>query len=87
LRYADLSYACVPSGDKIIFLYNSLAKNMHKVSSTTVLDHKGQAVDEGVIFWRSANVLDFQNARLINPGELFVPYDRNGLQGFAIIHF
>jgi hypothetical protein len=51
------------------------------------LDHKGQAVDEGVIFWRSANVLDFQNARLINPGELFVPYDRNGLQGFAIIHF
>jgi hypothetical protein len=87
LRYADLSYACVPAGDKIIFLYNSLAKNDHKVGSTTVLDHKGQSVDEGFIFWRSTNVLGFQNARLINPGELFVPYDRNGVQGFAIIHF
>lgn len=87
LRYSDLSYACVPSGDKIIFLYNSLAKNMHKVGSTTVLDHKGQPVDEGFIFWRSTNVLDFQNLRLINPGELAVPYNRNGIQGFAIIHF
>jgi hypothetical protein len=87
LRYADLSYACVPAGDKIIFLYNSLAKNDHKVGSTTVLDHKGQSVDEGFIFWRSTNVLGFQKARLINPGELFVPYDRNGVQGFAIIRF
>jgi hypothetical protein len=87
LRYADLSYACVPSADKIIFLYNSIAKNEHKVGSTTVLDHKGQSVDEGFIFWRSANVLGFQKARPINPGELFVPYDRNGVQGFAIIRF
>ena len=87
LRYEDLSYACVPSGDKIIFLYNSLAKNEHKVGSTTVLDRKGQPVDEGFIFWRSVNVLDFQKARLINPGEMFAPYDRNGLQGFAIIRF
>lgn len=87
LRYDDLSYACVPSGDKIFLLYNSLAKNEHKVGSTTVLDRKGQPVDEGFIFWRSANVLDFQKARLINPGELFVPYDRNGQQGFTIIRF
>jgi hypothetical protein len=77
----------VPSTDKIIFLYNSIAKNEHKVGSTTVLDHKGQPVDEGFIFWRSANVLGFQKARLVNPGELFVPYDRNGIQGFAIIRF
>jgi len=87
LRYADLSYACVPYGDKIIFLYNSLAKNEHKLGSTTVLDSKGQAVDEGFIFWRSANVLDFQKARLIHPRELFVPYERNGLKGFSIIRF
>jgi hypothetical protein len=87
LRYADLSYACVPSRDKIIFLYNSLAKNLHKVSSTLMLDHKGQAIDEGVIFWRPDKVLNFQKARLINPGELFVPFDRNGFQGFAIIRF
>jgi hypothetical protein len=87
LRYANLSYACVPSGDKIVFLYNSLAKNLHKVSSTIILDHKGQAVDEGVIFWRPDRVLNFQKARLINPGELFVPFDRHGLQGFAIIRF
>lgn len=87
LRYADLSYACVSSGDKIIFLYNSLAKNDHKVSSTTVLDRKGQPVDEGVIFWRPANVLDFQKARLIHPDELSVPFDRNGVQGFAVIRF
>jgi hypothetical protein len=87
LRYDNLSYACVPSRDKIIFLYNSLAKNEYKVSSTTVLDHKGQPIDEGVIFWRSTNVLDFQKARLIDPGELYVPFDRNGFQGFAIIRF
>jgi hypothetical protein len=87
LSYADLSYACVTSGDKIIFLYNSLTKNEHKLGSTIVLDHTGQPVDEGLIFWRSTNVLDFQKARLIIPGELFVPYDRHGLQGFAIIRF
>lgn len=87
LRPHNLSYACVPSGDKIIFLYNSLAKNDHKVSSTTILDHKGQPLDEGVIFWRSANVLNFQKARLIHPGELCVPFDRNGVQGFAVIRF
>ena len=85
LSYADLSYACVPSGDKIIFLYNSLAKNENKVGNTMVLDHKGQPVDEGFIFWRATHVLDFQKARLIVPGELFVPYERRGLQGFAII--
>ena len=87
LRYDNLSYACVPSRDKIIFLYNSLAKNEHKVSSTTVLDHKGQPVDEGLIFWRSTNVLNFQKARLIHSGELCVPFDRNNFQGFAIIRF
>jgi hypothetical protein len=87
LRYDNLSYACVPSKDKIIFLYNSLAKNLHKVSSTTILNHKGQPMDDGVIFWRSDKVLDFQKASLVRPGELFVPFDRNTLQGFAIIRF
>jgi hypothetical protein len=77
----------VPSKDKIIFLYNSLAKNLHKVSSTIILDHNGQPMDEGVIFWRSDKVLDFQKASLIRPGELFVPFNRNTLQGFAIIRF
>lgn len=88
LRYADLSYACVPAGDKIIFLYNSLAKNDHKVSSSIVLDQHGQPVDEGIIFWRPGNVLDFQKARLIGAGELCVPFERNSrIQGFSIIRF
>jgi hypothetical protein len=87
LRYADLSYACVPSKDKIVFLYNSLAKNAHKVSSSTVLDHKGESVDDGVVFWRPANVLNFQKARLVQPGEVVVPFDRHIFQGFAIIRF
>ncbi|HVG15719.1 MAG TPA: hypothetical protein VM935_12185 [Chitinophagaceae bacterium] len=87
LRFGDLSYTYVPSGNKIIFLYNSLAKNEHKLGSSIVLDHKGQPLDEGLIFWRSANVLDFQKARVISGGEVFAPYDRNGSQGFAIIRF
>jgi len=87
LRYDNLSYACIPARDKIIFLYSSLAKNKHKVGSTTVLDHNGQPVEEGFIFWRSANVLNFQKARLIHPREVFVPFDRNTSQGFAIIRF
>jgi hypothetical protein len=87
LRYDNLSYACVPDKEKIIFLYNSLAKNDYKVSSSTVVDHSGQALDEGVIFWRSNNVLNFQKAKLMQEGELFVPYDRNIVKGFAIIRF
>jgi len=87
LHYDDLSYACVSARDKIIFLYNSLTKNEHKVSSTLMLDHKGQSLDDGLIFTRLDNVLNFQKAILIQPGELFAPFDRNGIQGFAIIHF
>ena len=87
LHYSDLSYACVSSGDRIIFLYNSLAKNLHKVSNTLMLDNKGQPLDQGVIFWRSENIMNFQKARLVQPGELFVPFERNRLQGFAIIRF
>ena len=87
LRYDNLSYACVPDKDRIIFLYNSLAKNDYKVSSSTVVDHSGQALDEGVIFWQSANVLNFQNAKLVQEGELFVPFNRNVVKGFAIIRF
>lgn len=85
LSYSYLSYACVPSRDKIVFLYNVLATNENKFSSSTILDHKGQALDEGLIFWRSPNVLNFQEARLIDAEELFVPFERNRFQGFAII--
>lgn len=87
LSYSYLSYACVPAGDKIFFLYNVLASNENKFSSSTVLDDKGKAVDEGLIFWRSTNVLNFQKARLIDQEELFVPFERNRFQGFAIIRF
>jgi len=87
LTYSYLSYACVPYGDKIIFLYNALASNDNKVSSATILDHKGQPLDEGLIFWRSTNVLNFQKARLIDSEELFVPFERNRFQGFAIVRF
>ena len=87
MSYSYLSYACVPAGDKIFFLYNVLASNENKFSSSTVLDDKGKAVDEGLIFWRSTNVLNFQKARLIDQEELFVPFERNRFQGFAIIRF
>jgi len=80
-----LSYAVIPIESKLIFLYNSLFRNDNKYSSTTVLDIKGNPLNEGVVFWKSNNVLDFQKARQITEKELAVPYEKNNGLGFAII--
>ncbi|HEX2532439.1 MAG TPA: hypothetical protein VHK69_01815, partial [Chitinophagaceae bacterium] len=83
---AALSYACLPLGDRILFLYNNPAYPFRNHSTTTVLDGKGfSSEDEGLVFWKGGNTLDFQRARQINGGELAVPFQRNRLQGFAII--
>lgn len=85
LNTSFLSYACVPLGDRIVFLYNSALYNTAKYSSTTVLDGAGHPLNEGVVFWRPNNILDFQKGRQIAARELAVPYERNNGLGFAII--
>ena len=86
LNSSYLSYACMPWQGKIIFLYNSAFYKSNKSSSTTFLDQHGNALNEGLVFWRSHAILNFQRARQIAANELAVPYDRNRLQGFAVIH-
>jgi hypothetical protein len=85
LNSADLSYVFIPQEGKLVFLYNSLHQNNQAISSATTLDERGHPLDEGVVFWKRGNVLDFQKARQISARELAVPYGRNGLKGFAII--
>ncbi len=85
LNSAELSYVFIPQEGKLVFLYNSLHQNKHATSSATTLDERGHPLDEGVVFWKRGNVLDFQKARQISARELAVPYGRNGLKGFAII--
>jgi hypothetical protein len=85
LNSSYLSYACMPLEDKVLFLYNDVSYNNFKRSSTTVLNQKGHPLDEGVVFWRPANVLDFQRSRQIGARELAVPYEKNKGLGFAVI--
>lgn len=85
LNTSYLSYACMPVEGKIIFLYNSVWYNDAKSGSTTVLDPEGHALNEGLLFWKSNNILDFQRKKQIATKEIAVPYERNGFQGFAII--
>jgi len=85
LNSSYLSYAVMPIEDKLIFLYNSLFRNDNKYSTTTVLDIKGNPLNEGIVFWKSNNILDFQKARQITEKELAIPYQKNNGLGFAII--
>jgi hypothetical protein len=70
---------------KAVFLYNDLSYNTTKHGTTTMLDQNGHALNEGVIFWRPGNILNFQKARQITSRELAVPYEGNRGLGFAII--
>jgi hypothetical protein len=85
LNSAYLSYICIPSNGKLVFLYNSMFNNYDKYSSTTILDEKGNPLNEGVVFWKTNNTLNFQKARQISAHELAVPYEKNKLGGFSII--
>jgi hypothetical protein len=80
-----LSYVFLPRHDKLFFLYNSLYKNRDRYSSATVLDQKGNALNEGVEYWKINNTLVFQRARQISENELAIPYEKNSRNGFAII--
>ncbi|HEY2720581.1 MAG TPA: hypothetical protein VGI82_02585 [Chitinophagaceae bacterium] len=81
-----LSYVFLPRQDKLFFLYNSFYRNRDQYSSTTVLDQKGNAIDEGIEYWKINNTLVFQKARQISENELAIPYQKNMRNGFAIIH-
>ena len=80
-----LSYVFLPRKDKLFFLYNSFYKNSNQYSSTTVLDQKGNELNEGVEYWNIKSTLVFQKARQISENELAVPYEKNFRNGFAII--
>ena len=81
-----LSYVFLPREDKLFFLYNSFYKNRDQYSSATVLDQRGNPMNEGVEYWKMNNTLVFQRARQISENELAIPYERNMRNGFAIIH-
>jgi len=81
-----LSYIFLPKEEKLFFLYNSFFRNSDQYSSTTVLDQKGNPLDEGLTFWKINNTLVFQKARQISENELAIPYEKNFRTGFAIIH-
>jgi hypothetical protein len=80
-----LSYVFLPREDKLFFLYNEFFRNSNQYSNTTVLDQKGNTIEEGVVYWKMKNNLVFQKARQISANELAIPYERNGRNGFAII--
>ena len=83
-----LSYLIVPVKNRIMFLYNSFFNNYRQFGSTTILDHYGNQIpNEGVVFWKYNNTLDFQQSRLIAENEVAIPYDKNQRNGFAIIRF
>jgi hypothetical protein len=85
LNSSYLSYLCIPVRDKFILFYNNVSFNYSGQSTTTILGRSGEALDEGLVFWKSNNVLDFQKARQIGIKELAVPFKKNGQIGFSII--
>ena len=80
-----LSYVFLPREDKLFFLYNEFFRNSNQYGNTTVLDQKGNTLEDGVVYWKMKNNLVFQKARQISANELAIPYERNGRNGFAII--
>ncbi len=85
LNSSYLSYVFLPKDDKLFFLYNSFFRNRDEYSSTTVLDNKGNSLNEGVMYWKINNTLVFQKARQISENELAIPYVKNLRNGFVII--
>ncbi|MGC4035516.1 MAG: hypothetical protein QM764_06105 [Chitinophagaceae bacterium] len=78
----------MPASGRLFFLYNSFLWKENQYGSTTVLDHKGEEIkDDGIVFSRINNELQFQKARQISDHEMAVPYSNYGRNGFAIIRF
>jgi hypothetical protein len=83
-----LSYLVVPMQRKLFLLYNSFFKNEIRYGNSTVLDLKGNLInDEGLVYWKFGNLLSFQQSRRISDSELAIPYENNRRYGFAIIRF
>ena len=83
-----LSYMVVPLQQKLFFLYNSFFKAEVRYGNSTVLDFKGNLIeDEGPVYWRLGNLLDFQRAKRLSDSEMAMPYEHNRQYGFAIIRF
>jgi len=88
LNSSYLSYAVVPTSGRLFFLYNSYLWRENQYGSTTVLDHKGEEIrEDGIVFSKIKNTLQFQKARQISDHEMAVPYSNYGRNGFAIIKF
>lgn len=84
LNSSNLSYVFMPVQNRLVFLYNSLLRE-YKLSTSTILDLKGNPGNEGVVFWRANNILNFSKARQISSRELAIPYEKNLMNGFAIV--
>jgi hypothetical protein len=75
----------MPVNGKILFIYNSPSFGFDKFSSTTMLDSKGYLLDEGLVFWKGGNIMNFHRLRQIGSEELAVFYERNRLRSLALI--
>lgn len=85
---ASLSYLPVSTADKTYFLYNSFFKQEQQLASTTVIDHRGNPIEnEGIVFWKLRNSLLFQKAVRIAVNEVAVPYNNYRRMGLAVIRF
>jgi len=88
LNSSYLSYLAVPFEDRLFLVYNSYFRNEEQYGSTTILDKKGNPVEDGgIVFWKVRNTLLFQRARQISSKEVMVPFMRNRAEGFAVIRF
>ena len=84
-----LSYLVVPVKDRLFLLYNSFFRNNEtQYGNTTILDYKGnQMTEQGLIYSKLSNILNFQQARQISDDEVAIPYENFKRAGFAIIRF
>jgi hypothetical protein len=83
-----LSYMVVPIRERLFFLYNSFFKMEIRYGNSTVLDYRGNLIeDEGPAYWQLGNLLDFQHAKRISDTEMAMPYEHNRRFGFAVIRF
>ena len=88
LNSSYLSYLVVPVGNKLFFLYNSYLRNNNQYGTTTVLNFRGEELDDtGIVYSKFNNSLQFQKARQIGENEIAVPYKNSDRNGFAIIKF
>ncbi len=83
-----LSYFVMPIDEKIFLLYNNLFRNEELFGNATILDYKGNLLDdEGLVYWKMKNTLTFQQSHQMTSNEVAVPYENFKRKGFVIIRF